>query len=52
MDYKIQPGKIIIAEDGSNAWSDEGSKHSYLIEDKPVAEVQDLINTLIMHQPK
>jgi inosine-uridine nucleoside N-ribohydrolase len=49
--YKIHPGKIIINEDGSNAWSDEGSKHAYLIEDKPVAEVQDLINTLIMHQP-
>jgi pyrimidine-specific ribonucleoside hydrolase len=49
--YRRIPGKIKINDDGSNTWSNEGSGQYYLIEDKPIAEVQKLINTLIMHQP-
>ena len=50
--YKTMPGKIKINNDGSNAWSNEGSGHHYLLEDRPAEEVQNVINTLIMHQPK
>jgi inosine-uridine nucleoside N-ribohydrolase len=50
--YKIKPGKIIIKKDGSNTWSNLGTNQYHLVEDRPVAEVQHLINTLMMHQPK
>ncbi len=50
--YKIKPGKIIINDDGSNSWSNKGTKHFYLVEDRPVAEVQHLIDTLMMHAPQ
>ncbi|CAN5484665.1 nucleoside hydrolase [soil metagenome] len=50
--YKLITGQIVINEDGSNAWINEGTKQAYLIEDKPSSEVQDLINKLLMHQPK
>ncbi len=50
--YKIISGRIKINGDGSNTWSTKEINHYYLVEDKPVEEVQDLINTLIMHQPE
>lgn len=50
--YKIKKGKINIKEDGSNTWGDIGTNHYYLVEDRPVADVQDIINSLMMHQPQ
>ncbi len=50
--YKIKTGKIIVKEDGSNTWKNNGTNHSYLIESMPVAEVRNLINSLMMHQPQ
>lgn len=49
--YDIEKGKMIVAEDGSNTWIKELSPHSYLTEVQSPAIVQQLINTLIMHQP-
>jgi pyrimidine-specific ribonucleoside hydrolase len=49
--YSIEKGKMVVAEDGSNTWIKEPSPHSYLIEAQSPAIVQQLINTLIMHQP-
>jgi inosine-uridine nucleoside N-ribohydrolase len=49
--YDIEKGKMIVAEDGSNTWTKEPSPHSYLVEVQPPTVVQQLINTLIMHQP-
>jgi len=49
--YNIVKGKIIVADDGSNTWIKEPASHSYLIEAQSPAVVQQLINTLIMHQP-
>jgi hypothetical protein len=42
---------MVVAENGSNIWSKESSPHNYLIEEESPAIVQQLINTLIMHQP-
>jgi len=50
--YKAMPGKIKINEDGSNTWDSNGTGHYHLIEDRPPKEVQDIINTLMMHQPQ
>jgi pyrimidine-specific ribonucleoside hydrolase len=50
--YKTKPGKIKIKDDGSNTWSNNGTNHYHLVEDRSSSEVEDLINKLIMHQPK
>ena len=49
--WKIQDGKIKIAEDGSNTWESGYLPHSYLIESQPPIIIRDLINDLMMHQP-
>jgi hypothetical protein len=50
--YKLQAGKIQVADDGRNTWINNNGNHFYLIEDKPATEVQEVINRLMMHQPK
>jgi inosine-uridine nucleoside N-ribohydrolase len=51
--YKLNYGTIHINDDGSNTWSDKvGGKHAHLVEDRPASEMQDLINKMMMHQPK
>jgi len=49
--YKLVPGHIKIAADGSNSWTTPGNQY-YLLALRPPAEVQQIINNLIMHQPK
>ncbi len=50
--YTLIPGTIEIANDGSNTWSDKGNKHFYLVEYRPAVEIQEIINRMMMHQPK
>ncbi len=50
--YRLQPGHIVVANDGSNTWKNEGSQQAYLVEAVPYTVVQDIINNLIMHQPR
>lgn len=50
--YKLQAGKIGIAKDGSNTWHNNNGNHFYLVKNKPESEVQELINRMMMHQPK
>lgn len=50
--YKIQRGKIKINEDGSNTWDMSGTNHHRLVEDKPASQVENIINRLMMHQPR
>jgi len=50
--YKLQPGKILVAEDGSNTWNNNAKGHFYLIEDKDPLYVQKIINNMLMHQPE
>ncbi len=50
--YKIQKGQMSVAPDGSNGWADGAGNHAYLKELIPPAEVQSLINRLMMHQPE
>jgi inosine-uridine nucleoside N-ribohydrolase len=49
--YTLTYGAIRVAEDGSNTWDAGQGKQSYLVEDRPYTEVQQLIDKLIMHQP-
>ncbi|MEO8862019.1 MAG: nucleoside hydrolase [Ginsengibacter sp.] len=49
--YMVRKGTIKVKDDGKNEWDPQGNKQFYLIENKPPADVQQLINSLIMHQP-
>jgi len=49
--YTLHPGKITVAADGKNGWDDSGIGQAYLVEKVDYHQVQDLINTLIQHQP-
>jgi inosine-uridine nucleoside N-ribohydrolase len=49
--WNIQPGKIKIAEDGSNTWENGSSLHSYLIELQSPNIIEQFINKMMMHQP-
>ena len=49
--YTLHPGRIKVADDGSNTWDDSGKGQAYLVEKVDYTEVQKLINDLIQHQP-
>ncbi len=50
--FGLHEGRIVIAHDGSNTWYDKGKSQAYLVEKKDYTKVQELINSLIMHQPR
>lgn len=50
--YSVVEGRIVTNADGSNTWDRAGRGHFYLVEKMPIASVQALINTLMLHQPK
>ncbi len=49
--YDIVTGKITVAADGSNTWSNEPALHSRLAEVQSPGIVQGLIDAMIMHEP-
>ena len=50
--YRLQPGKIIVNDNGSNSWNNKGKNQYYLVEKLPHKQVEELINKLMQHQPK
>lgn len=46
--YDVRKGRITIAADGSNGWDEHGKGHAYLVEKMPPANVQALLNELMM----
>lgn len=50
--YSVVEGRIVTNADGSNTWNRAGKGHFYLVEKMPVADVQAVINRLMLHQPK
>ena len=49
--YGVKKGKMVVANDGSNTWITKPSIHSHLVEQQSSQIVQQLINTIMMHQP-
>lgn len=49
--WKIESGRMKVADDGSNTWLKENTDHKYLVEAIPPSVVEDYINRLMMHQP-
>jgi pyrimidine-specific ribonucleoside hydrolase len=51
--YSVKEGVIHVQPDGSNTWEALAQgRHAYLVESRPPGEVQELINTLMLHQPR
>jgi pyrimidine-specific ribonucleoside hydrolase len=51
--YRTESGVMHVAPNGSDTWETAlFGPDAYIVETRPVAEVQELINTLIMHQPR
>jgi hypothetical protein len=50
--YTLHPGRVIVNDDGSNDWDDNGKGQYYLVEKASPATVTDVINQLMMQQPK
>jgi inosine-uridine nucleoside N-ribohydrolase len=49
--WKLESGRIKVANDGSNEWIKGDSNQNYLVEATPPSVLQDYINGLMMHQP-
>lgn len=49
--YTLQQGKMEVAGDGSNTWSNKKHHHYYLVAKEPFTKMQELINYLMQHQP-
>ncbi len=50
--YTVRRGLMTVKADGSDRWDeDESGRQAHLVEARPVAEVQALINRLMEHQP-
>jgi pyrimidine-specific ribonucleoside hydrolase len=49
--YTLEYGTISVDDQGANSWSTQGRRHARLIAKSPPSEVQNLINTMMMHQP-
>lgn len=50
--FDVVKGAIICNPDGTNGWNPGGQKDYYLLARLPVAEMETIINGLMMHQPK
>lgn len=49
--YQLNKGKIVVADDGSNTWTNDPPTQGHLVEAQSHLVVQELINKLMMHQP-
>jgi inosine-uridine nucleoside N-ribohydrolase len=49
--YTLNSGRIVVDEKGANTWDANPSGHYHLVVKAPPADVQEVINRLIMHQP-
>jgi pyrimidine-specific ribonucleoside hydrolase len=49
--YKLVPGRMVCAADGSNSWDASGGGHFYVQEKMAPEGVRAIIDRLIQHQP-
>ena len=50
--FTVKKGKIICNANGSNGWDANGQRDYYLVQKMPIAQIEKVLNDLIMHQPK
>jgi pyrimidine-specific ribonucleoside hydrolase len=46
--YTLKEGRFVCLDDGSNKWNDAGKGHFHLVEKMPIAEVEKILNDLMM----
>ena len=49
--YTLQKGRMICREWGANSWDYDGRGHYYLVQRMSVTEMEQVLNTLMVHQP-
>lgn len=50
--FTVKEGRIVVADDGSNKWDYNSKGHSYILFSKTVPEIEEVLNRLMMQQPK
>ena len=50
--YSLVPGRIKVNPDGSDSWDASGGNQNYILAVRPPAEMEKIINDLLMYQPK
>ena len=50
--YTLHQGKIAVTTDGSNSWDESKKSQYYLVEKESPNKIADIINHLMMQQPK
>ncbi|MEO5681679.1 MAG: nucleoside hydrolase [Chitinophagaceae bacterium] len=50
--FDVVKGTIVCNADGSNGWNKKGQRDYYLVQKMPVAQMEQVLDDLIMHQPK
>ncbi|TAN12999.1 MAG: nucleoside hydrolase [Chitinophagaceae bacterium] len=49
--FTLHPGRVIVNEDGSNSWNDNGKGQYYLVQKGSPEKVAEVINQLMMETP-
>lgn len=50
--FTLHPGRIKVNDDGSNGWDDSAKGQYYLVTKATPEEIADVINGLMMHEPR
>ncbi len=50
--FNIVKGNIVCHPNGTNGWDRNGQRDAYLVLKMPVADLEQILNDLIMHAPK
>jgi inosine-uridine nucleoside N-ribohydrolase len=50
--FSVEKGKIAARADGSNGWDKNGTRDYYLVQKLPIANMEKILNDLIMHPPQ
>lgn len=50
--FDVVKGEIICNPNGSNGWNSKGKRDYFLVQKMPIAEIEKVLNDLMMHQPK
>jgi inosine-uridine nucleoside N-ribohydrolase len=50
--FGLKKGHIVIDADGKNTWDESGQGQFYLVVKQPLSEVRQMIDLLMMHQPR
>lgn len=49
--FDVAKGRFVCHADGTNGWNKNGQRDAYLLQKMPIAELEAVLNGLIMHQP-